>query len=123
MKRLVLAFALVACSKSQPAGPMARDAVINAWKNGGLETTEFATTSSPVGKDCSIGTVGKLDVLVCTYASADEAKQAANLGYQWVGDTSGKSEARGAAVIAVADRHKLDLHGKTMNQIYKLAPN
>jgi hypothetical protein len=124
MRRLVLAVALAACGKGGGAtGSAARDAMIDAWKKGGLEVSAFAPATNAVGKDCATGTVNKLEVLLCTFASADDAKKAADLGLQWVGDTTGVSQARGAAVIAIADRHKADPHGKTIAQILKLAPN
>ena len=123
MKKLAFALLVVAaCGKGGATGSAARDAVIDSWKKGGLDTSAFTATTSPVGKDCATGTVAKLDVLVCTFGSADEASKAANLGLQWVGDTTGSSQAKGAAVIAVADRHKQDPHGKTIAEIYKLAP-
>ena len=123
MRKIVFAIVLVAgCGKGTKTGSSARDALIDAWKKGGLETSAFTATTTPVGKDCATGTVNKLDVLVCTFDSSDDASKAANLGLQWVGDTTGSSQARGAAVIAVADRHKADPHGKTIEQIYKLAP-
>jgi len=108
---------------AKTSGPGARDALIDAWKHGGLDVTAFAPATSPAGKDCAAGTVAKLDVLVCNFASADEATKAADLALQWVGDTTGSSQARGTVVIAVADRHKADVHGKTTNQIFKLASN
>jgi len=118
--RVVLVIALVAaCGKGD--GPSSRDALIDAWKKGGLEPSAFTTAQSPVGKDCATGTVGKVDVLVCTFATADEAKAAQDAGLQWVGDTTGASQAKGVFVIAVADRRKADPNGKAINQIFKLA--
>jgi hypothetical protein len=119
MKRLVLVVAIAACGKSGPPEPSSRDALIAAWKQAGLTTTGFAATTSPIGKDCQLGTVNQLDVVVCTFATPDEAKTAQNAGLQWVGDTTGAAQAHGALVIAVADRKKADPSGKTINQILK----
>jgi hypothetical protein len=110
---------LVACGKSAPPAPTSRDALLAAWKQAGLAVSSFAAAQSPIGKDCQAGTVNKLDVLVCSYASPDDAKAAENAGLQWVGDTTGAAQAHGALVIAVADRHKADPTGKTINQILK----
>ena len=60
-------------------------------------------------------------MLVCAYATAEEAKAAQDLGLQWVGDTTGAAQAKGALVIAAADRHKADPSGRTINQLMKLA--
>jgi hypothetical protein len=105
-----------------PAGSGARDAVIDAWKKGGLDVSAFAATQSKIGSDCTAGTVGKLEVVLCNFPTADAAKQAETAGLQWVGDTTGSSQAKGTLVIAVADRHKADPNGKTINQIFKLVP-
>jgi hypothetical protein len=117
---LVVVLALAACGKSKtgdqaasgsgstdqnaPSGSGAKDAVLDAWKKG------------------SAGTVNKLEVVVCNFATSDAAKQAETAGLQWVGDTTGSSQAKGTLVIAVADRHKADPNGKTINQIFKLVP-
>jgi hypothetical protein len=127
MKRALLLVAVAACgSKNDPnAGPSgggARDAVIDAWKKGGLDASAFTPAQTNVGKDCATGTVSKVDVLVCSFATTDDAKKAEDLGLQWVGDTTGMSQAKGSLVIAVADRKKADLNGKTINQIFKLVP-
>jgi hypothetical protein len=119
--RRVLLIAIVAAACGKSSGPSSRDALLDAWKAGGLETTPFSAAQSPVGKDCAQGTVAKVDVLVCTFATADEAKAAQDAGLQWVGDTTGASQAKGTFLIAAADRRKADPSGKTINQIFKLA--
>jgi hypothetical protein len=135
MNRALLAIAVVAfgasCkgsdkdkySNNGPIGGGARDALIDAWKKGGLDASAFAPAQTSVGKDCASGTVNKVEVLVCTFDTPDAAKAAQDLGLQWVGDTTGMSRAKGSLVIAVADRHKSDPNGKTINQIFKLVPN
>ena len=124
MRRALVLAVLVACGKgSGPTGSGARDTVVDAWKKGGLEVSEMKTATAPVGKDCAQGTVNKVDVLVCNFTTPDEAKKAEDLGLQWVGDTTGMSQAKGSLVIAAADRKKADPNGKTINQIFKLVPN
>lgn len=124
---LVLALAASACGKkggdqNAPSGSGARDVVLDAWKKGGLDVSAFAPAQSKIGSDCTAGTVSKLDVVLCNFPTPDAAKQAENLGLQWVGDTTGSSQAKGTLVIAVADRHKADPNGKTLNQVFKLVP-
>lgn len=125
MQRLMIAVALMsACHKdSGPTGSGARDAVIDAWKKGGLDPSTFAPLQSNVGKDCSAGTVSKVDVLICQFDTPDAAKAAQDSGLQWVGDTTGISQAKGSLVIAAADRRKADPSGKTINQLFKLVPH
>jgi hypothetical protein len=123
MRRLLLiAVVLAACSKGK-SGPSSRDGVIEAWKKGGLTPSPFTKADVDVGKDCASGTVNKLDVLVCTFPSAKDAKAAEDAGLKWVGDTTGASRAQGAELIVVADRHKADPSGRTINQIVTLPAN
>jgi hypothetical protein len=119
MKRLILiALVLAGCSKK--SGPTSVDGVIDAWKKGGLTPSAFTKANTDVGKDCQSGTINKLDVLVCTFASEKEAKAAEDAGLKWVGDTTGASRAQGETLIVVADRHHADPNGKTINQIVTL---
>jgi hypothetical protein len=119
MKTLIfIAVVLAACSKK--SGPSSRDGVIEAWKKGGLQPGAFTTAKTDVGKDCASGTVNKLDVMVCVYPSEKDAKAAEDAGLKWVGDTTGASRAQGETLIVVADRHKADPSGRTINQIVTL---
>lgn len=118
MRKALLLLALVACHKK--SAPTSRDGVIEAWKKGGLEPSAFTAAKTDLGKDCASGTVNKLEVLVCTYASDKEAKAAEDAGLKWVGDTTGASRAQGDVLIVVADRKKADPNGKVINQIVTL---
>ena len=109
-------------SNAGPSGGGAKDAVLDAWKKGGLEASAFTAATTNVGKDCVAGTVNKVDVLICSFGSADEAKKAEDLGLAWVGDTTGSSRAKGSLVIAASDRRKSDPSGRTINQLFKLVP-
>lgn len=116
---LAIAGALAACSKD-PKGATSRDGVVAAWKKGGLEPSELKAAKTDVGKDCAAGTVGKLDVLVCTFTTEADAKAAEDNGLQWVGDTTGASKALGEMLVVVADRKKSDPNGKLINQLITL---
>lgn len=118
---LLIALALAACSKEK--GATSRDGVVAAWKKGGLETSKLEAAKTDVGSDCASGTVAKLDVLVCTFKSAKEAKDAEDKGLTWVGDNTGASKAQGEMLIVVADRKKVDPHGKVINQVITLPAN
>ena len=122
MRYLALVIALAACGKSTPTGGAARDALAAAGQTGGLAPAAFTPAKTDVGKDCQATTVAKLDVLVCVYGSEADAKAAEDPGLKWVGDTTGAARAKGTLLIAVADRHGSDPDGKTINQLYKLAP-
>lgn len=111
-----------ACSKGSK-GATSRDGVVAAWKKGGLSPSELKPAKTDVGKDCASGTVNKLDVLVCTFSSAADAKAAEDAGLAWVGDTTGVAKAQGEMLIVVADRKKADVNGKTITQLIELPAN
>jgi hypothetical protein len=121
LQAIVLPLALLgaACSKDKN-GASSRDGVVAAWKKGGLEPSELKATKTDVGSDCAAGTVNRLDVLVCTFKTAEEAKAAEDKGLAWVGDTTGASIAQGEMLIVVADRKKSDPNGKTIKQLITL---
>lgn len=110
--------ALAACSKEK--GATSRDGVVAAWKKGGLEPSALTAAKSEVGTDCASGTVNKLDVLLCTFKSAKEAKEAEDKGLEWVGNYTGASRAQGQVLIVVSDRKKVDPQGKVINQVITL---
>jgi hypothetical protein len=134
--RWLVALAVVAgCSKDDTAavggaaasaiegsesGP--RQDLADAWKKAGLTPSAFQPAKASFGTDCKSSTVGAIEVLVCVYPSAKEAKAAEDAALTWVGDTTGAAQAHGSLVIAVADRKKSDPNGKTINQLLKLAP-
>ena len=115
---LLIAIACFACSKG--GGASSRDGVVAAWKKGGLDAGELKPATVDVGTDCASGTVSKLDVLVCTFKTEKEAKDAEDKGLQWIGDNTGASKAQGEMLIVVADRKKADPHGKVINQVITL---
>jgi hypothetical protein len=130
---LLVCVALFACGKSdKPAGtatgsaaaaPPARDGVLAAWKTAKLNPPAFAPATVAFAKDCQSGAIGGVDVLVCNFASAADAKAAEDAGLSWIGGATGASQAHGAALIVVADRKKADPNGRMINQLMKLAPN
>lgn len=116
---LCAVLAASACGKDKK-GASSRDGVVAAWKKGGLEPGELKPFKTDIGKDCATGTVSKVDVLVCTFASEKEAKEHEDAGLQWIGDTTGVSKGVGEMLIVVADRKKADANGKVMNQVITL---
>jgi len=123
---LALAAALVAtgCSKAsdsgQPVGP--RDAVLGAWKAEKIELTGLAPATVAFAKDCKAGTVQSVDVLLCSFPTPAEAKAAEEPALGWIGAATGAAQARGAALVVLADRKKADPNGRLINKLMKLAP-
>jgi hypothetical protein len=128
----VLALAVLGplgCSKAgdgdKPSGGSAgpRDAVVAAWKDAKLTVSALTPASVAFAKDCQGGTVEGLDVMLCNFASATEAKAAEDQGLSWIGPATGASHAHGAVLVVLADRRKVDPSGRTINRLMKLAPN
>ncbi len=115
---LLIALAAAACSKEK--GATSRDGVVEAWKKGGFQPSALTEAKTEVGTDCASGNVNKIDVLVCTFKSAKEAKEAEDKGLLWVGNNTGAAKAQGEMLIVVADRKKVDPHGKIINQLITL---
>lgn len=119
--------ALVACSKDDGTGrgaaaeELSRDRLVDAWKKGGLLPSAFTAATVPAGTDCSSGTVNGVDVLVCQYKTPDEAKAAEPRGLDWVGESTGMSQAVGKVLVAASDRRKADPSGRTINALMKLS--
>jgi len=127
MRNLVLLLALASCSKDDgtgrgaATGELSRDRVVEAWKKGGLTPSPLTAATTPVGKDCQSGTVNSVDVLVCQFATPDEAKTAEAKGLEWVGEATGMAQASGKVLVAASDRRKSDPSGRTINQLMKLS--
>jgi hypothetical protein len=129
------AVALAACSKEEgpPAsgsaaqvvaagGPPAREAVLAAWRAGGIEVSALTPAQVGFGADCQSGIASGVDVILCAYAAPAEAAAAEAAGLAWVGGTTGAAMSAGAVLIGIADRRRADPTGRTINQLMKLAP-
>ena len=125
MRTILIAGALVAahgaCGSDKSAS--ARDAIVEAWKGDKLAPSALTAASVAFGKDCQSGTVEGIDVLLCNFPTAAEAKAAEDAGLAWVGQATGASQARGAALVVIADRKKSDPNGRMINRLLKLAPS
>jgi len=133
IRRFVVVFSIAATAACTKAGDgtnaapgsasSPRDAVLEAWKAGKLAPSAMAPATVAFAKDCQGGTVAGVDVLLCSFPSAAEAKSAEEQGLSWVGSATGASQARGQMLVMLADRKKADPSGRTINQLLKLAPN
>ena len=95
--------------------------VIDAWKQAGLTVSAFTPADGKaVGGDCSSGTVGGIDVVLCSFNDNAAAKKAEDAGYATVGSTTGVSLSNGSMLLIAADRRKADPSGRTINQLAKL---
>jgi hypothetical protein len=125
MRTMVVMLAVAACGKgggSDKAAGGPRDAVIEAWKAAKLTPSAMTPATVTFAKDCQSGTAEGVEVLLCNFASAAEAKAAEDQGLTWIGQATGASQAHGAALVVLADRRKTDPSGRTINRLMKLAP-
>jgi hypothetical protein len=119
---LAIAAGLFACGKGdgKAASSSGRDGVIAAWQKAGLTVSALTPDKSgAIGADCATGTVSGVDVVLCTFATADDAKAAEANGLTWVGRSTGAALAQDRMVMAVADRRAADPSGRTINTIAK----
>src|SRR5262245_53991597 len=120
---LAAAVIAVGCSKGGDAAKGPRDAVLDAWKAEKLApAAALAPATVAFGKDCQSGTIENLDVLLCNFPTPAEAKAAEEPALGWIGQTTGTAQARGAALVVLADRKKSDPNGRMINKLMKLAP-
>ena len=103
------------------AAPRSDEAVIGAWKKGGLEVSAMTTIdASPYSAvSCRGGTVSGVDVVLCTYDSGEDATAAEDLGLATIGGATGASIAHGPRLLVVADRRKADPSGRTIDALIK----
>jgi hypothetical protein len=119
---LLLALALAACSKdakSNPGTGKAEDAMVAAWKKAGLDVSAFTDVDGKkyAAQACRGGTVGGVDVVLCSYDTGEDAKAAEDPGLAGVGDATGAALAHGSRLLVVADRRKADPTGRSIDAI------
>jgi hypothetical protein len=130
---VALALALLAllscgCSKKKggdeaaepAAGESFYQGTVDALKQAGLAVTPFENAAArPYGaKECARGGVAQLDVLLCRFDGDASGKQK-KLEQFISGAVSGAVRAKGPLALAVADRKKADLTGKSINKLLK----
>jgi hypothetical protein len=114
---------IAACSKDHGKAATPRDAVLDAWKaDKHVPAAPLTAAKVDFAGDCQTGAIENLDVLLCNLGSQTDATAAENAGLAWVGSVTGASQARGAALIVLADRKKADPSGRMINKLLKLAP-
>lgn len=114
---LALGLGSAGCGKSGVAGEIAR------FTDAGHSVAAFATTdASALGaKECQAGTVDRISVLVCEYASSDTAGASQPAAERWAGETgTGVVLRRGKVLMGLADRNNADPTGKTISALTKL---
>ena len=99
-----------ACGKGKK-GPSSRDGVIAAWKKGGLEPSPL-TAAQPTSARTARAAPSTRSTSSSACTRAKDAKAAEDAGLNWVGDTTGASQAQGETLIVVADRRKADPSGR-----------
>jgi hypothetical protein len=104
-------------------GPAPEDeALIAAWKKAGLEVSAFTTADAAPysAQACRAGTVGGIDVTVCSYDTGEDAAAAEDPALALLekrGVTTASALARGKKLLVVTDKRKADPSGRSINAI------
>lgn len=124
---VVATFALAACGedKAQAAGKGPApddDALIAAWKKAGLEVSAFsAADAAPYSaQTCRAGTVGGVDVTICSYDTGEDAAAAEDPALAHLekgGATTASALVRGKKLLVVVDKRMADPSGRSINAI------
>ncbi|HUQ07754.1 MAG TPA: hypothetical protein VM261_34910 [Kofleriaceae bacterium] len=124
---VLLLLVLAACDedKAQAKGsgpPPNDDALIAAWKKAGLEVSPFtdADAAPYSAQSCRAGTVGGVDVVVCSYDTGEDASAAQDPALALLeksGATTASALARGKKLLVVTDKRKADPTGRSINAI------
>lgn len=122
-RELALALALglglgsAGCGSSGIAGEVA------AFKDSGHPVSAL-TDADPSGfgaKKCQTGTIDKLSILLCEYASSDAAAAGQAAAEAWGAETATVVVLRrGSTLFAVADRNQTDPDGKNISALSKV---
>lgn len=118
MRAAWLILALAACGKGDQG--VGQSALLADLGKAGLTVSAFSLDKSgAIGKDCNVGTVSGVEVVICTFAKPEEAAAAEDKALEWVGAATGAALVRGNVTLAAADRAKVDPSGRTLNVITK----
>jgi hypothetical protein len=128
MKRALLLFlALAACSEEKKGGapkgpPPNDDALIAAWKKAGLEVSPFTDSDAAAysAQSCRAGTVGGVDVTVCSYDTGEDAAAAQDPALTLLekgGAPTASALVRGKKLLVVVDKRKADPTGRSIDAI------
>lgn len=122
-----LVLVLAACSedKAQAAGKGPApddDALIAAWKKAGLEVSPFTNADAAPysAQTCRAGTVGGVDVTICSYDTGEDAAAAEDPALALLekgGATTASALVRGKKLLVVVDKRKADPSGRSINAI------
>ena len=92
-----------------------------AWMRS-LGKVELAPSSEEerIGEgDCRTGTVAGLHVDLCQFKDAVSADAAREAGLDKIGKNTGAAIVRKRVLLVVSDPDKVDVHGKTINELTK----
>jgi hypothetical protein len=98
------------------------DALIAAWKKAGLEVSPFteADAAPYAAQACRAGTVGGVDVVLCSYDSDEGAAAAHDPALALLekgGALTASALTRGKTLLVVNDKRKADPTGRSIDAI------
>jgi hypothetical protein len=120
---LPLLLALGSCDEAPKKGAETGSQVVLAWQSaklGEIDLKKSEDTKTYAGGSCLVGTVAKLQVELCEFKDALAADSAKEAGIETIGSSTGAALVRDRYLLVVADVDKVDVHGKTLNQVAKI---
>jgi hypothetical protein len=96
------------------------DAIEDLWRIVGDVSLKKTKDAAIGAGDCKTGMVSGLHVDLCLFKDALSADAAKEIGLQRIGSHTGAALVRDRFLLVIADRDKVDVHGKTLNQVAKL---
>lgn len=110
------------CRRSHVAGTPSTDAVLEAFRDSGLDVAGVANAEAdPWGADvCSSGKIGGVDVVICEFSSDTQlAKTEADSVRDWnsMNIDTGLVLHNQRTLLIVADRGKQDPHGRSIGKM------
>jgi hypothetical protein len=114
---------LVGCDEAAKKGAESGDQVILAWRSanvGEIDLGDKKESEIFAGGSCRDGTVAALYVDLCEFKDALAADTAKEEGIAKIGANTGAALVRDRFLLVVADKDKVDVHGKVLNQVAKI---
>lgn len=118
-----LLLAMGACDEAPKKGAETGGQVVLAWQSaklGEIDLKKSEESKAYAGGSCMVGTVAKLQVELCEFKDALAADSAKEAGIETIGANTGAALVRDRYLLVVADTDKVDVHGKTLNQVAKI---
>jgi hypothetical protein len=115
--------AAAACSHKPTEGGVRLQQVSDAFASAGLQLNGFTNADAHrfAAQRCLAGQLDGVDAVVCEYRTPVEVTAGKQAGEAWAANaTTAVVLGNGRTVLALADRARVDPHGKTIHKISQI---